>query len=56
MLPVYTTRVCISVAQVEQRKGVGGGGEGEEEGRGGRGSPWLLAGSLLIIKEFSKYS
>ena len=35
MLPVCTTRVCISVAQVEQRKGVGGGGEGEEEVGGG---------------------
>lgn len=32
------------------------GGGGERRGRGGRGYPWLLVGSLLIIKEFSKYS
>ena len=31
MLPVRTTRVCISVAQVEQRKGVGGGGGKERK-------------------------
>lgn len=36
MLPVRTTRVCISVALVEQRKGgEGGGGKGEEEVGGG---------------------
>ena len=35
MLPVYTTRVCISVAQVEQRKGVGGGKERKREEVGG---------------------
>lgn len=34
MLPVRTTRVCISVALVEQRNG-GEGGEGEEEVGGG---------------------
>lgn len=35
MLPVRTTRVCISVALVEQRNGGEGGGEGEEEVGGG---------------------
>ena len=36
MLPVRTTRVCISVTLVEQRKGgEGGGGGGEEEVGGG---------------------
>lgn len=36
MLPVRTTRVCISVALVEQRKGgERGGGKGEEEVGGG---------------------
>lgn len=35
MLPVRTTRVCISVALVEQRKGGEGGGGGEEEVGGG---------------------
>ena len=35
MLPVCTTRVCISVALVEQRNGGEGGGKGEEEVGGG---------------------
>ena len=41
-----------STSWAAQRSGGGGG----RRGRGGRGYPWLLAGSLLIIKEFSKYT
>lgn len=40
-----------STSWAAQRRGGGG-----RRGRGGRGYPWLLAGSLLIIKEFSKYT
>ena len=39
MLPVCTTRVCISVAQVEQRKGVGGGGKERKRDEVGGGLP-----------------
>ena len=50
MLPVCTTRVCISVAQVEQRKGVGGGGERGGGGGGGEKERRRWEGVSLVAR------